>query len=185
MIYRELILQERTRSGLEEVLTGIFRHWKSGKLEFGRNAKEPSSRGFALLDPLVAILVFATVMVGAINLWRLVEYKCARARIDARVSQILRENTDYITYVAYDLLPADGALLRSGFLLHPLDPNTGRYKDIYHFSVMAAVTTTGGGTPVEAKQIILTLAYNTVPAPEAADSPLQMVRTNALSRVRG
>jgi hypothetical protein len=141
--------------------------------------------GFALLDPLIAILVFATVMVGAINFWRLVEYKCARARIDARVSQILRENTDYVTYVAYDLLPADGAQLRSGFLLHPLDPNTGRYKDIYPFSVTAAVTTTDGGTPAETKQIILTLAYNTTQGSEAADSPLQTIRTNALSRVKG
>jgi hypothetical protein len=141
--------------------------------------------GFALLDPLVAILVFATVMVGAINFWRLVEYKCARARIDARVSQILRENSDYVTYVAYDLLPADGAQLRSGFLLHPLDPNTGRYKDIYPFRVTAAVTTTGGGTPAEAKQIILSLAYNTAPDPQTADSPLQTIRTNALSRVKG
>lgn len=141
--------------------------------------------GFALLDPLIAILVFATVMVGAINFWRLVEYKCARARIDARVSQILRENTDYVTYVAYDLLPADGAQLRSGFLLHPLDPNTGHYKDIYPFSVTAAVTTTGDGTPAETKQIILTLAYNTTPGPQAADSPLQTIRTNALSRVKG
>src|ERR1700757_3596204 len=121
----------------------------------------PRSRqlgGFALLDPLVGILIFASVMVGAINLWRLAEYKCARARIDARVSQILRENTDYVTYVAYDLLPADGAQLRSGFLLHPLDPNTGHYKDIYPFSVSAAATTTGDGTPAETKQINLTLA---------------------------
>jgi hypothetical protein len=141
--------------------------------------------GFALLDPLIAILVFAAVMLGAINFWRLVEYKCARARIDARVSQILRENTDYVTYVAYDLLPADGAQLRSGFLLHPLDPNTGHYKDIYPFSVSAAVTTTGDGTPAETKQIILTLAYNTTPGPQAADSPLQTIRTNALSRVKG
>ena len=140
--------------------------------------------GFALLDPLVTILVFATVMVGAINFWRLVEYKCARARIDARVSQILRENTDYVTYAAYDLLPADGARLRSGFLLHPLDPNTGRYQDIYPFSVTAVVTTTGGDTPAEAKQIILTLAYNTTPDPQAADSPLQTIRTNALIRVK-
>ena len=69
--------------------------------------------GFALLDPLVGILVFASVMVGAINLWRLAEYKCARARIDARVAQILRENTDYVTYVAYDLLPGDGTQPRS------------------------------------------------------------------------
>ena len=141
--------------------------------------------GFALLDPLIGILVFTTVMVGAINFWRLAEYKCARARIDARVFQILRENTDYVTYVAYDLLPADGAQVRSGFLLHPLDPTAGRYKDIYPFSVTAAVTTTGGGTPAEAKQIMLTLAYNTAPDPQAADSPLQKIRTNALTRFKG
>jgi hypothetical protein len=47
------------------------------------------------------------------------------------------------------------------------------------------VTTTGGGTPAEAKQIILTLAYNTAPDPQTADSPLQTIRTNALSRVKG
>jgi hypothetical protein len=87
--------------------------------------------GFSLLDPLVGILVFASVIVGAINLWRLAEYKCACARIDARVAQILRENIDYVTYVAYDLLPTDGTQPRSGFLLHPLDPATGLYKDLY------------------------------------------------------
>jgi hypothetical protein len=140
--------------------------------------------GFVLLDPLAGILVFAGVMVGAINFWRLAEYKCARARIDARVAQILRENADYVTYVAYDLLPADGTQPRSGFLLHPLDPDTGRYKDIYPFTVTAAVTTTGAGTPAEAKQIILTLSYNTAPDPQAADSPLQTIRTNVLERVK-
>jgi hypothetical protein len=147
----------------------------------------PRSRqlgGFALLDPLVGMLVFASVMVGAINLWRLAEYKCARARIDARVAQILRESIDYVTYVAYDLLPADGTQPRSGFLLHPLDPDTGRYKDIYPFGVTAAVTISGAGTPAEAKQIILTLSYNTAPDPQATDSPLQTIRTNVLERVK-
>ena len=150
-------------------------------------AKRPQPGGFALLDSLVGILVFALVMVGAINLWRLAEYKCARARIDARVSQILRESTDYITYVAYDLLPADGAQLRSGFLLHPIDPSTGSYNDIYPFSVTAAVTTTGGGTPAEAKQIVLTLSYNTAPEPRAAadSNPLQTaVHTDVLNRIK-
>ena len=140
--------------------------------------------GFALLDPLVGILIFASVMVGAINLWRLAEYKCARARIDARVAQILRESIDYVTYVAYDLLPADGTQPRSGFLLHPLDPDTGRYKDVYPFSVTAAVTTAGAGTPAEAKQIVLTLSYNTAPDPQAAENRLQTIRTNVLERVK-
>jgi hypothetical protein len=147
-------------------------------------AKRRRPGGFALLDPLVGILAFAVVMVGAINFWRLAEYKCARARIDARVSQILRENTDYITYVAYDLLPADGAQLRSGFLLHPVDPSTGSSQDIYPFNVTAAVTTTGGGTPAEAKQIVLTLSYNTASEPQADDNPLQTVHTDVLSRVK-
>ena len=156
----------------------------SGSIDSLTKRSQPG--GFALLDPLVGILVFALVMVGAINLWRLAEYKCARARIDARVSQILRESTDYITYVTYDLLPADGARLRSGFLLHPVDPGTGSYNDIYSFTVTAAVATTGGGTPAEAKQIVLTLSYNTVPEPQAADdNPLQTaVHTDVLNRVK-
>ena len=53
--------------------------------------------GFALIDPLLGVLAVATVIVGALNFWRLAEYKCDRARIDARVSQILRESTDYVT----------------------------------------------------------------------------------------
>jgi len=140
--------------------------------------------GFSLLDPLVGIVVFTSVMVGAINLWRLAEYKCARARIDARVAQILRESIDYVTYAAYDLLPGDGTQPRSGFLLHPLDPATGLYRDVYPFSVTAAVTTTDAGTPAEAKQIILTLSFNTAPDPQAADSPVQTIRTNVLQRVK-
>jgi hypothetical protein len=91
--------------------------------------------GFSLIDPLVGVLAFAAVIVGVMNFWRLAEYKCDRARIDSRVSQILRESTDYITYAAYDLLPADGEAFRSGFLLHPLDPATGTYKAIFPFSV--------------------------------------------------
>jgi hypothetical protein len=142
------------------------------------------SAGFALIDPLIGILAVATVMIGVINFWRLAEYKSAKARMDARVSQILRESSDYVAYVPYDLLPADGAQLRSGFLLHPLDPSTGAYKEIYSFSVIAAVTTTNAGTPAEGKQIVLTLTYNSTPEPASADSPQQTIRTNALNRVK-
>jgi len=145
-------------------------------------AKRSQPGGFALIDPLVGILVFAAVMVGAINFWRLAEYKCGKARIDARVTQMLRESTDYVTYVPYDKLPVDGEALRTGFLLHPLDPATGTYTDIYPFSVTAAVTTINAGTPAEGKEIILTLTYNTDPQPAASDSPQETIRTNALTR---
>lgn len=140
--------------------------------------------GFALVDPLVAIVVVATVMVSAINFWRLAEYKCNKARIDARVSQILRESSDYVAYVPYDLLPTDGNQVRSGFLLHPLNPNTKQYQDIYPFSVTAAVTTTNAGTPDEAKQIVLALTYYTDRGPAATDSRQETIRTDALSRVK-
>jgi Tfp pilus assembly protein PilV len=140
--------------------------------------------GFSLIDPLVGVLAFAVVIVGALNFWRLAEYKCDRARIDARVSQILRESTDYVTYAAYDLLPADGAEFRSGFLLYPFDPATGTYKSIFPFSVIAAITTTNAGTPAEQKQILLTLTYNTNPEPVATDTPQETVRTNVLTRAK-
>ena len=140
--------------------------------------------GFSLIDPLVGVLAFAVVILGALNFWRLAEYKCDRAIIDARVSQILRESTDYLTYAAYDLLPADGAEFRTGFLLHPLDPATGTYKAIFPFSVVAAITTTDPGTPAEQKQIVLTLTYNTNPEPAATGTPQETIRTNALTRAK-
>jgi multidrug efflux pump subunit AcrA (membrane-fusion protein) len=148
-------------------------------------AKRNRFAGFSLVDPLIGILMFAIVIVGALNFWRLAEYKCERARIDARVSQILRESSDYVTYVAYDTLPANGTKLRSGFLLHPLDPTTGQYKDNYPFSVKAAVATTNEGTSSELKQIVLTLTYTTSAQPQAANVTQITVRTNALNRVKG
>ena len=141
--------------------------------------------GFSLVDPLIGILLFAVVIVGALNFWRLAEYKCERARIDARISQILRESSDYVAYVAYDMLPADGTKLRSGFLLHPLDPTTGQYKDNYPFNVTAAVATTNEGTPAELKQIVLTLTYTTNAQPQAADVTQATIHTNVLNRVKG
>jgi Tfp pilus assembly protein PilV len=140
--------------------------------------------GFALIDPLVGVLAVAIVVVGALNFWRLAEYKCDRARIDARVSQILRESTDHLTYAAYDLLPADGAEFRSGFLLHPVDPVTGAYKGIYPFTVITAITVTNAGTPAEQKQIVLTLTCSTNPDPLATNIPQETIRTNALTRAK-
>jgi hypothetical protein len=139
---------------------------------------------FALIDPLIAAAAIAMVMVGVLNFWRLAEYKCDKARIDARVTQILRESSDYVAYVPYDLLPADGAQLRSGFLLHPLDPTSGTFNQIYPFSVTAAVTTTNVGPAAETKEIVLSLTYNTNPQPVSTDSPQETIRNNALTRVK-
>lgn len=140
--------------------------------------------GFSLIDPLVTVLAFAAMIVTALNFWRLAEYKCDRARIDARVSQILRESNDYLAYAAYDLLPADGAEFRSGFLLHPLDPATGTYKEIFPFSVTTAITMTNDGTPAEQKQIVLILTYSTNPEPLATNTRQETIRTNALTRAK-
>ena len=140
--------------------------------------------GFSLIDPLAGVLAFALIIVGTLNFWRLAEYKCDRSRIDARVSQILRESTDYISYAPYDLLPADGAAFRSGYLLHPLDPATKTFKDIFPFSVNAGVITTNAGTPAEQKQIVLTLTYTTNPDPLAATPPQETIRTNARTRTK-
>jgi hypothetical protein len=115
--------------------------------------------GFSLIDPLVGVLAFAVVIVGALNFWRLAEYKC-------------------------DLLPADGAEFRSGFLLHPVDPVTGAYKGIYPFTVITAITVTNAGTPAEQKQIVLTLTCSTNPDPLATNIPQETIRTNALTRAK-
>jgi hypothetical protein len=140
--------------------------------------------GFSLVEPLVGVLFCAVFMVGAIEFWRLAEYKATKARIDARVTQILREASDFVAYVPYDLVPADGSQLRSGFLIHPLDPATGLYKNIYPFNITVAVTTANIGTSGESKQIVLALTYQTRSEPQSQDSPQETIRTHALTRVK-
>jgi len=65
---------------------------------------------FALIDPLIGILAVATVMVGVLNFWRLAEYKCDKARIDARVTQILRRWLKIIHKMWMDRTPYNAEL---------------------------------------------------------------------------
>ena len=80
-----------------------------------------SSMGFSLMETIVGILVLALSVVGSFEALRLSDLKARHARIDNRITELLRENSDYVMYVAYDLLPADGAVLSQGSLYQLYD----------------------------------------------------------------
>ncbi|MBV9672183.1 MAG: prepilin-type N-terminal cleavage/methylation domain-containing protein, partial [Verrucomicrobia bacterium] len=72
--------------------------------------------GFSLLETLVGIVVLAFSVAGSFEMLRLSELKQRHALVDIRVGEILREYTDYLLYLSYDLLPSDGAVISSGDL---------------------------------------------------------------------
>ena len=138
--------------------------------------------GFALIDPLVGVLAVAVVIVGALNFWRLAEYKCDRARIDARVSQILRESTDYLTYTAYDLLPADGAVLSQGSLYQLYDSASQSWKSFDNYTVTANVQASNQGTASEVRSITLNMTYQVDGDSSFSQLKTQTIRSDAISR---
>ena len=73
-----------------------------------------SRGGFSLIETVLGMLVLALSVVGSFEALRLSDLKVRHARIDNRITELLRENSDYVMYVAYDLLPADGAVLSQG-----------------------------------------------------------------------
>lgn len=85
----------------------------------GQSSKKIGSRpatGFSLIETIVGTLVLALSVVGSFEVLRLSDLKAKHARIDNRITELLRENSDYVMYVAYDLLPANGAVLSQGSL---------------------------------------------------------------------
>ena len=75
-----------------------------------------SRMGFSLVETIVGMLILALSVVGSFEALRLSDLKARHALIDNRITELLRESTDYVMYVAYDLLPPDGTVLSQGNL---------------------------------------------------------------------
>jgi hypothetical protein len=138
--------------------------------------------GFSLLETIVGMLVLALSVVGSFEALRLSDLKARHSRIDNRVTELLRENGDYVMYVAYDLLPTDGVLLSQGSLYQLYDSTTQSLQSFYSYTVIANVQTVNQGTASEIRQIRLSLTYQV--DGEFPSSPLktQTIVSDAISR---
>ena len=139
-------------------------------------------RGFSLMETIVGMLVLALSVVGSFEALRLSDLKARHSRIDNRITELLRENGDYVMYVAYDLLPADGVVLSQGSLYQLYDSTSKTLKSYYLYTVTANVQTSNQGTASEIRRITLTMTYQA--DGESPSSPLksQTIVSDAISR---
>jgi hypothetical protein len=135
--------------------------------------------GFSLMETIVGMLVLALSVVGSFEALRLSDLKARHSRIDNRITELLRENGDYVMYVAYDLLPADGVVLSQGSLYQLYDSTSKTLKSYYLYTVTANVQ--NQGTASEIRRITLTMTYQA--DGESPSSPLksQTIVSDAIS----
>jgi hypothetical protein len=138
--------------------------------------------GFSLIETIVGTLVLGLSVVGSFEALRLTDLKARHARIDNRITELLREQSDYVLYVAYDLLPEDGAILSQGSLYQLYDSTSGSWKSFYDYTIAANVHTLSEGTPSEIRNITLNLTYQIDGDSPSVPLKSQTIFSDAISR---
>jgi len=141
-----------------------------------------SRMGFSLIETIVGTLVLGLSVVGSFEALRLTDLKARHARIDDRITELLREQSDYVLYVAYDLLPEDGAILSQGSLYQLYDSTSGSWKSFYDYTITANVQTLSKGTPSEIRNITLNLTYQIDGDSLSVPLKSQTIFSDAISR---
>jgi hypothetical protein len=141
-----------------------------------------SRTGFSLIETVVGMLVMALSVVGSFEALRLSDLKIRHARIDNRITELLRETSDYVMYVAYDLLPADGAVLSQGSLYQLYDSASQSWKSFDNYTVTANVQASNQGTASEVRSITLNMTYQVDGDSSFSQLKTQTIRSDAISR---
>jgi hypothetical protein len=141
-----------------------------------------SRTGFSLIETIVGMLVMALSVVGSFEALRLSDLKIRHARIDNRITELLREHSDYVMYVAYDLLPADGAVLSQGSLYQLYDSASQSWKSFDNYTVTANVQASNQGTTSEVRSITLNMTYQVDGDSSFSQLKTQTIRSDAISR---
>jgi hypothetical protein len=140
------------------------------------------SPGFSLIETVVGMLVLALSVVASFEVLRLSDLKIRHARIDNRVTELLREHSDYVMYVAYDLLPADGAVMSQGSLYQLYDSASKTWKNFDSYTVTANVQAFNEGTASEVRKVTLNMTYQVDGDSPSSQLKTQTIRTDAISR---
>lgn len=131
--------------------------------------------GFSLLETVVGMLVIVASVVGSFEALRLSDLKARHSHVDNRVTELLRENSDYVMYVAYDLLPTEGAVVSQGSLYQLYDTASKTWKNFYSYTVTAHVQMLNQGAPSEIRNITLNMTYQV-----DSDLPTAQLKSQAI-----
>jgi hypothetical protein len=138
--------------------------------------------GFSLIETTIGLLILAFSVMGSFEALRLSDLKARHARIDNRITELLRENSDYVMYVAYDLLPGDGAVLSQGSLYQLYDSASQSWKKFYNYTVTANVQALNPGTASETRNITLNMTYQVDGDFPSSQLKFRTIITDAISR---
>ena len=141
-----------------------------------------SRTGFSLIETIIGMLVLALSVVGSFEALRLSDLKARHALIDNRITELLRESSDYVMYVAYDLLPADGTVLNQGSLYRFYDSTAHIWRNFYSYTVTANVSALNEGTASEVRNITLRLTYQIDGRPPSSQPDSRTIFSDAISR---
>ena len=128
------------------------------------------------------MLVMALSVVGSFEALRLSDLKIRHARIDNRITELLREHSDYVMYVAYDLLTADGAVLSQGSLYQLYDSASQSWKSFDSYTITANVQVSNEGTASEVRSITLNMTYQVEGDSSSSQLKTQTIHSDAISR---
>jgi hypothetical protein len=138
--------------------------------------------GFSLVETTVGMLILSLSLVGSFEALRISDLKLRHARVDNRVAELLRENSDYLMYVAYDLLPTDGTILSQGNLYQLYDLTSRSWKSFYSYSVTANVQAVNPGSAEEITNITLRMTYQIDAGVSTSQLKTQTIISDAISR---
>jgi hypothetical protein len=138
--------------------------------------------GFSLMETVAGMLVLVLSVVGSFEALRLSDLKVRHSQIDNRITELLRENSDYVIYVAYDLLPTDGAVLSQGNLYQVYDTVSKTWKSLYGYIITAHVQVLNEGTASESRNITLHMTYQLDGVPPNAQLQSQTIVSDAITR---
>ncbi len=138
--------------------------------------------GFSLLETIIGMLLLAFSAAGSFEALRLSDLKLKHALIDNRITELLRESSDYVMYVAYDLLPEDGTVLSQGCLYRFYDSITHTWRSFYSYTITANVLALNEGTASEIRNITLRLTYQVDGRSPSSQLNSQTIFSDAITR---
>jgi hypothetical protein len=112
-----------------------------------------SHAGFSLVETIIGVPLLAFSVAGSFELLRLSDLQAKHASLDNRITELLREFSDYVLYLDYNRLPNNGACLGQGYLYQVYDSVSKTSRGFYHYLITVNVQTCNSGTAGEYKNI--------------------------------
>jgi len=109
-----------------------------------------AKKGFSLIEVLVGVTILVFVFSTAASFFKSGQYAALKARIDGRVTALVRYHSEKFIYMPYSALAdlaLSGGTVETGYLYRPA--SSDGYGEVFPYTVTASMTLSEAGTPNE------------------------------------